>query len=134
MALVTRSNSAHMDATTAQKAPWLSGDLIAGEDLDPVAPCYIKASDGKVYMSNGTAANEAAGTDGFTPTSYKAGQPVTLFGKGTRFGYADADLTPGQVLYIAATKGRLDTSPTTGDDKGVAKAINKSDIRIVRDY
>ncbi len=132
MALVTRSTEASADTRSLMKADQIAGDLFAGEDLDAVSPCYIKASDGLVYMSDATAANEAAGTDGFTPRAVKAGQPVTLSGKGSRFRYGSG-LTPGAKLYIGATAGRLDTAATTGDAVGVAKVINATDIRIIRD-
>lgn len=131
MALVTRVADAGMDVSTGQFAPQITG-LYAGEDLDVAAPCYIKSSDGKVYMSNGTAANEAAETVGFTPRAVKAGQPVTLFGQGTRFRYGSG-LTPGDKLYIAATAGRLDTAATTGDSVGVAQVLTATDIRVIRD-
>jgi len=131
MALVTRAATAQMDVSTGQFAPQITG-LVAGEDLDAAAPCYIKSSDGKVYMSNGTAATEPAEVVGFTPRAAKSGQPVTLFGKGTRFSYGSG-LTPGDVYYIGATKGRLDTAATTGDAVGVAQAITASDIRVIRD-
>lgn len=131
MALITRSANASMDVSTGQYAPQITG-LYAGEDLDVAAPCYIKTSDGKVYMSNGTAANEAAEIIGFTPRAVKNGQPVTLFGKGARFNYGSS-LSPGDRYYIGATAGRLDTAATTGDAKGVAQAITATDIRIIRD-
>lgn len=131
MALVTIVADASMDASMGLTCPQISGDLIAGEDLLAIAPCYIKNSDGLVYMSNGTAANEAAGFDGFTARAVKAGQACTLHGIGNRFRYA-AGLTPGAKLYIGATAGRLDTAATTGDAVGVARAINDTDIRITR--
>lgn len=131
MALVTRASTAQMDVSTGQFAPQITG-LVAGEDLDVAAPCYIKSSDGKVYMSNATAANEAAEVAGFTPRAVKSGQPVTLFGKGVRFGYGSG-LTPGDVLYVGATAGRLDTAPTVGDVEGVAQVITATDIRVLRD-
>jgi hypothetical protein len=133
MALVTQAVDLSIDASQALTAPQISGDLIAGEDLLAGAPCYIKNSDGLVYQSNGTAANEAAGFDGFTARAVKAGQALTLFGIGARFRYAAAGgLTPGAKLYIGATAGRLDTAATTGDAVGVARAINDTDIRITR--
>lgn len=131
MALVTRASTAQLDVSTGQFAPQITG-LVAGEDLDPAAPCYIKSSDGKVYMSNGTAANEAAEVVGFTPRAVKSGQPVTVFGGGTRFSYGSG-LTPGDRYYIGATAGRLDTAATTGDAVGVAQAITSTDIRVIRD-
>lgn len=130
MALVTRSSDASIDTSTAMFAPQISG-LIAGADIDPVAPCYVKSSDGKVYMSDGTAAAEAANCYGFSPRTVKAGEPVTLFGAGTRFRYGSG-LTIGAVLYVGATAGRLDTAATTGDAVGVAVAITATDIVVIR--
>ena len=131
MALVTRSTDASMDVSTAQFAPQLTG-LFAGEALDVAAPCYIKSADGKVYMTNATAANEAAEVVGFTPRAVALGQPVTLFGKGTRFHYGSG-LTPGNILYSGATAGRLDDGATAGDAFGVAQVITATDIRITCD-
>lgn len=132
MALLTRSTKASMDAATGMYAPQITG-LYAGEALDIAAPCYIKSSDGKVYMSNGTAANEAAEVIGFTPRAVAIGEPCTLFGAGARFHYSDGALTPGDKYYIGATAGRLDTAATTGDAVGVAQALTTTDIRVIRD-
>lgn len=130
MALLTRATDASLDASTGMFAQQITG-LVAGEDLDVAAPCYIKASDGKVYMSNGTAANEAAKCYGFTPRAVKSGQPVTLFGLGSRFKYGSG-LTPGANYFVGATAGRLDTAATTGDAVGVATAIDTTDIMVQR--
>ncbi len=131
MTTVIKSLTADIEATSILWNGRIS-DLLAGEDLNIAAPCYIKASDGLVYMSDGTAANEAANVDGFTPRNVKTGEPVTLFGLDTRFKYSDGNLTPGQRLYLGTAPGILDNAPTVGDAGGVAKAINISDIRIVR--
>ena len=130
MALITRASTASMDASTGMFAPQITG-LVAGEALDVAAPCYIKTSDGKVYMSNGTAANEAAEFVGFTPRAVAIGEPVTLFGVGARFSYGTG-LSPGDRYYIGATAGRLDSAATTGDAVGVAQAITATDIRVTR--
>jgi hypothetical protein len=130
MTLVTRSSSASMDASTGMFAPHLAGNLLAGEALDAVAPCYIKNSDGKIYMADATAANEKAVIAGFTPTAYAIGDAVTLFGLGARFRYGAA-LSKGAILYLAATKGRLDDAATAGDAVGVAQVINATDIRVI---
>jgi hypothetical protein len=130
MALITRASTASMDVSTGMLAPQITG-LKAGEALDAVAPCYIKSSDGLVYMSNGTAANEAAEFIGFTPRAVGIGQPVTVFGVGARFSYGTG-LTPGDKYYIGATAGRLDAAATTGDAVGVAQAITSTDIRVTR--
>jgi hypothetical protein len=133
MALVTRATDASVDASTAMFAPQITG-LLAGEAIDVCAPCYIKSSDGKVWMSNGTAVNEAAEFVGFCPRAALAGEPVTLYGFGTRMRYAASGLTPGDILYIGATAGRLDTAATTGDTAagGTAQVISATDIRVIR--
>lgn len=131
MTLVTKAADASLDAASAMFAPQISGRT-AGEALDALAPCYIKQSDGFVYMSNATAANEAAGIDGFTPRAYASGDSnVTLFGLGTKMRYATG-MTAGAPLYIGATAGRLDTAATVGDGEGVARTIDSTIIRITR--
>lgn len=127
MALITRSTRASMDGVTAQRASQISGNLYAGEALDICAPCYIKSSDGKIYMSNGTAANEAAEVTGFTPRAYSAGEPVALYRDGVRFQYGSS-LTPGNYLYLGATAGRLDSAATIGGTIPIAQVIDTTDI------
>lgn len=131
MATLTRSTSASMDTSTGMFAPQISGDLIAGEALDIAAPCYIKASDGKVYMSNGTADTEPARVFGFTPRAASAGEPVTLMGAGARFRYGSG-LTIGTQLYPSGTAGRLDDAATTGGDVACAVVISATDIVVTR--
>lgn len=144
MALVTPATNPSMDASTGMLAPQIP-DLIAGEDLLAAAPCYIKAADGKAWMANGTALNEAARVAGFTARATKAGQATTLFGSGARFRYATG-MSPGTILYLATTSGRLDTVATVGDPAtfgttpavtvqgGTAQVINATDIRVIRNF
>ena len=129
MGLITRSAYAGLDVSSGQFATQLAG-LIAGEDLDAVAPCYIKSSDGKIYMSNGTSANEAAEVVGFSPREADAGEPITLYGPGAIFRYGSG-LTPGNILYVGATAGRLDSGATTGDAFGVVEVISATDVRVI---
>lgn len=129
MATVTRASDVSVDASTAMVAPQISG-LVAGEAIDAGAACYIKAADGKVYMSNGTSANAAAKFDGIAAQAAAAGQGVTLFGPGTRFRYGTG-LTIAGLMYISATAGRLDDAATTGGTTAVAKAISATEIVIV---
>lgn len=132
MTQLTKASDASIDAASAMYANQITG-LLAGEDLAVAAPCYIKSSDGKLYLSLGTAANEAAEIVGFTARAAKAGEPVTVFGVGARFRYAASGLTAGDKYYLATTAGKLDTATTTGDSVGVAQAINATDIRVIRD-
>ncbi len=130
MALITRSTAASMDTTTGMKAPQISG-LYAGEDIDVAAPCYVKASDGKVYMTNGTGTTEVAAVWGFSPRAAKSGQPVTIFGAGARFQYGSG-LTVGTLLFAGATAGRLDNVATVGDAVGCAVVLTDKEILVVR--
>ena len=135
MTVIEKSASASMDTASAEQV--VAGNIYAGEDLDAVAPCYIK-SDGKVYMCDGVADAEAAKFVGFTARATKLGQPVTLFGAGTRFKYG-AGLTPGTLLYLAENDGVynldagvLDDAATTGDTKGTAMVVSATDIVVCR--
>jgi hypothetical protein len=132
MTLVTKATDASIDAASALYAPQISGQT-AGEALDAFAPCYIKQSDGLIYMSNATNADEAAGLDGFTARAYAVGDSnVTLFGRGLKMRYATG-MTPGAMLYIGATAGRLNDAVTTGDGAGVARVVSATVIRVIRD-
>jgi hypothetical protein len=130
MALVTKAADVGIDAASAEFAAQIAGDLYAGEALGAVDACHIK-TDGKVYRSNGTAANEAAKFDGFTPCAYAAGEAVTLYGAGARFRYGSG-LTIGTDLFVATTPGGLDTAATTGGVRAVARVITATDIRCTR--
>lgn len=131
MALVSMRSDVSLDTHNMQTTSQIAGGE-AGEDItNGGMPCYIKASDGKVYMSNGTAANEAARVHGFSAAPARAGQGVTLHGPGNRAGYALSGLTPGAPYFLAATAGRLDTAATTGGTAPIAFAINSTDVEFV---
>lgn len=130
MALLARVASPSGDTTHLIKAPQISGDEYAGEDLDAVAACYKKASDGLWYMSNGTALTEPARCMGFTARAVKLGQPVTIYRIGARFGYGTA-MAIGTQLFVAATAGRLDTAATTGGLVAIAEVITATDIQVI---
>ena len=121
--------SPSMDTVQANQVA--AGNLYAGEALAVAAPCYIKASDGLVYMSDGSSNNEVAKFVGFTARATAVGEPVTLFGYGTRFKYGSG-LTPGAIYYISGTTGALYDVATTGDTKGTAMAVSATDIVVCR--
>lgn len=135
MAVVARSARASLDATTGMIAPQISG-LIAGEASTGPAFWYIKAADGKAYLTDATALDEKAQLAGFCARAVNAGEPLTLHGLGSVIKFADATLTPGAKLFldVTANKGGLNTVATIGDPAGagVAQAITTSAIRIVR--
>lgn len=127
---IARVASASLDLSTAMFAPQITG-LVAGEDLSPCAPCYIKAADGKVYECNGSANNALAQVIGFTARTVKSGEPVTLFREGARMKYGSG-LTIGAIYYLSTNSGELQTTASTGDSAGVAIAITATDIVIIR--
>ncbi len=128
MADVTRSASASMDASTGMFAVQITG-LIAGEDLDLVSACYIKTSDGKVYMADGSAADELAEFVGMTPRAAKSGQAITLYSLGARFRYGTS-LSPGAKLYLSATTGGIADAASLGGTLPLGVVLNSTDILI----
>lgn len=103
--------------------------LVAGEAIPAGSPCYIK-SDGKVWLSDGTADTAPAKVDGWAPIAAAVGQPITLLFD-VNFRYA-AGLTPGARYYVSATKGELDDAATTGGKAYVAFAIDAQRIRVLQ--
>lgn len=129
MSTLARGTTQNFDAISAQKIPHFAGNIYAGEALDANSPCCMH-SDGLVYMSNGTAADANAQVDGFVTRNVAINEPVTLYAPGLRMSYGT--LTPGASYYVSATKGRLDTAPTTGGLLAVARAINTTDLYFTR--
>jgi hypothetical protein len=126
---IPKSN-ASIDMMSAQYAPQIA-DLIAGDDLEPGDFCYI-ASTGLVELCDATAADELGSFHGCPGRAVKEGEPVTLFGPGTRFLYdLAAGLTPGMQLFldVLGTGSLIDTAQT-GDSTGVAVALTTTDIQI----
>ncbi len=129
--LVTRSANASIDASTGLVNQPITG-LLAGEDIAACDFVYIK-SDGAVWKATAAAANAAAKIAGVAPAAAKSGNPVTIFpGPGQVMKYADSGLTPGAVLYLAETAGKLSSIATTGDAVGVAQALDAYNVRLTR--
>lgn len=130
MALVTVSSKASPEVGSIQRSAQFIGT--ASENIALGAPCYMH-TDGTIKQADGTAANAKAVLLGFAVRQANSGEPVTLHGQGTVFYYTDTALTPGAILYIAATAGRLDTAATTGDAVGVAQVLGDGkSIRVTR--
>lgn len=124
MADVTKTTATHgvVDARTTMYAQQNTG-LVAGEDLE--AGHAVRIGTGfKIYKAK---AGDAR-FDGIAPKSAKAGQPVTIFGIGTRFHATEADLTPA-LYFLSATAGLFSD---TGTGKPVARAVSKHDLEIIR--
>lgn len=127
MATVAASGTPSLSSVLPPQSQQIAG-LLAGEGITAGMPCYIKGSDGKVYMSIGTAANAAAKVDGWAAETVAAGEAITLFFD-VNFRYG-AGLTPGTRVYVGATAGILADAATTGGTAPVGFAVDATRIHV----
>jgi len=115
-----------VDTRTTMYAQQNTG-LVAGEALLAGQPVRIGAGF-KVYKAK---AGDAR-FDGIAPKDAAVGQPVTIFGVGTRFHATETDLAPEPgLIYLSATAG-LFADAATGAGKPVARVVSKHDLEIIR--
>lgn len=131
MAAITRTGQVSVTTSVPPTNCQVSG-LYAGAGLVAGDACYIKTSDGKVYPSNGTAANAAAVVDGFTPSDVPIGEVVTLIWHvNLRYG---AGLSPGSFVYLDTVAGGLNDTATTGGLTPVGRVIDATRIYVQKSY
>lgn len=128
MAAITKSANISMDTVSGMKPSTISGK-VAGEAIAKGDACYIKGSDGKIYRSIGTAANEAANVHGLAADASAAGEAVTLYGAGGIWEYSTG-LTPGAAVYLGLVAGGLDTAAQVGHPTPVGHVVDAQRIRI----
>jgi hypothetical protein len=132
MAAIARPADAGMDTVTAMFATQITG-LVLGENCAQNDPLYLKASDGKLWRANAAAATEPANFIGIAPRAGLAGQPITVFGLGTRCKIAAAGgLVPGSKVFLGAVAGGYDTAAQVGDAAGVGRAVTDTDMIVTR--
>lgn len=131
MAAVAKSGTPSISTAAPPTSCSVSG-LIAGEALTAGDACYIKTSDGKVYKSNGTAANAAAVVDGFAPADCPIGEATSLYWH-VNFRYGAA-LSPGSFVYLSTTAGLLEDAATTGGTVPVGRVIDATRIWVRKSY
>lgn len=121
---ISLSARASFDASTTLYAFQVSGKL-AGEDVLMGQPVYIKQSDDRVYKL-------AAGQVfvGIAARNAKAGQPVTVYGPGTRFHASDTALTAN--VYYAGAGGVISDAATTDDAQGAFIRVSPNDLMVIR--
>lgn len=124
MAQVAASSTPSLSSVQPPQNCSLVG-LVAGEAITAGAICYIK-NDGKVWLSNGTAANAAAKADGIAAIAAAVGEAVTLY-RHVNFRYGSG-LTPGARLYVSATAGTLADAATTGGTAPVGFVVDATRI------
>jgi hypothetical protein len=127
LAAVAKSGTVSLSSVNPPQNCQVVG-LVAGEALANGDICYIKASDGKVYKTNGTSANAAALYDGIYlgSAAAAAAEAVTLY-KGVNVRYG-AGLSPGARVYASTTAGLLVDAATTGGTVPVGSVIDATRI------
>lgn len=131
MATLAKSGTPSLSTPTPGYEHRLPSGFYAGEAIAAGDPCYIK-SDGKIWLSNGTAANAAAVVDGFAAQAYAVGDAVTLLW-GVHFNYGSG-MTPGTPFYVGTTGGTLSDAATTGGTVPVARAIDATRLFVTKSY
>jgi hypothetical protein len=127
MATVAKSGTPSL-ATTVPCPAHTIGGLLAGEAIAAGDLCYIKASDGKVYKSDGSAADAEAKVDGMALQAAALGEAVSLYFDVTvRYG---SGMTPGARLYLSATDGLIDDATTTGGTAPIGFVVDATRIRV----
>ncbi len=104
--------------------------MIAAEDILACEAVYISGANSVSKASNSVTTNGESKFIGLAPKDYRAGEPVTVFGNGSRFKYS-IGMTPGEYLYVSSTAGKLTDEGAVGD-RPVAIALNSTDIQIIR--
>ncbi len=130
MAAVAKSGTPSLCSQTPGREHQISG-LFAGEAIAAGDACYIKAADGKVWLSNGTAVNAAAKVRGFAARASAVDEAVTLY-HGVNF-YYGAALSPGADLYASSvTSGALGDAASVGGTSPIGFVIDATRVFLNR--
>lgn len=130
MAAVAKSGTPSLCSQTPGREHQISG-LYAGEAIAAGDACYVKASDGKVWLSTGAAANAAAKVRGYAFAAASVGEAVTLY-FGVNF-YYGAALTPGTDLFLSGTTpGGLVDAASTGGTAPIGYVIDATRVHLAR--
>lgn len=126
MAAVTLTGTPSLSTTNPCPAHHISG-LLAGEALVAGDLVYIK-SDGKVWKSDGGAADAEAAVVGMVLVATAVGEACSIyFDVNIRYG---TGLTPGAKLYLSATDGLIADAASTGGTAPIGVVIDATRIRI----
>jgi len=149
MAIIAISSFAGLEPFSGQRAVNVSSircgaNLTAGHAvrLDTATGTILPAS--TASAQNSQILTDAPGGDtvtvavsdflGFVARNYISGECPAVWGNGAKFMYSDANLTPGQYLWIAdvANAGELSDAPLLVGDQPVAIALTSSMILCIR--
>lgn len=106
--------------------------MVAGEDIAACEAVYISGANtvSKASSVNTITTSGESKFIGLAPKDYKAGEPMTVFGVGSRFKYS-VGMDAGDYLYVSNTAGKL-TDEGNAADRPVAIVLNSTDIQITR--
>lgn len=126
MANVAKSGTPSLATTLPCSAHHIAG-LLAGEAIAAGDLCYIK-SDGKVWKSDGSAADALAKVHGMALQAAVLNDAVSLyFDVNVRYGAA---MTPGTNLYLSADAGLIADAASTGGTAPIGVVLDATRIRI----
>lgn len=126
MANIAKSGTPSCSSVVPSPNQRLSG-LIAGEAIAAGDACYVK-SDGKIWLSTGTAVNAAAKVRGFAFAAATVGEAVTLVWD-VNFRYG-AGLAPGTAIFLSATAGAIADAATTGGTGELGYVVDATRVHI----
>lgn len=129
MAAITKANVS-LDMSSAQHAFQITAP--AGETIVLGEALYLK-SDGKLWLADGGAQDAEARFLGLAAIAATAGYPVTAFGPFSRWRYSTG-MTIGNLVYLSATDGALDTAVTVGGWHSVGLIVSATDVVITHMY
>ena len=126
MADIAKSGTPSLCSVLPGQDKTISG-LLAGEAIAAGDACYIK-SDGKVWLSDGSAADALAKVDGFAAKAAAVGEAVTLvFDVNFRYG---AGMTPGARIYLSVNPGAIADAASTGGSAPIGFVVDATRIRV----
>ena len=105
--------------------------MVAGEDILACEAVYLSGAN---TVSKASSVNTIYSGEskfiGLAPKDYKAGEPMTVFGVGSRFKYS-VGMNAGDYLFVSDTAGKL-ADEGNAADRPVAIVLNSTDIQIIR--
>lgn len=124
MTLIAKSGTPSLSTVQPPQNTVVGSGMKAGEAIAAGDLCYI-ASDGDANLCDSDAAATAR-CDGIAVREAANGEPVTLM-RYVELHYGSS-LTPGTLLYVGGTAGRLDDAPNAYGKTPVALVIDASRI------
>jgi len=131
MADIDKAGTPSLSSVTPPQNDFVSG-LLAGEDIEAGDACYIKAADGKVYLSSADSTDDEQQVVGYATTDADSGEAVTL-AENVNFNYGE-ELNPGADVYLSTTPGAIADDMDNSAWMPIGRVIDATRIRLWRSY